>query len=522
MYEFNDWLMSNDIDPETLSDKARVKLEAQYRAESGKGGGGSAIEGGRVPDDGIDVGAESNEHIEAKAERVAGIMAMARSAMSKFAAVGNVDKVKQIRGMAEAAVSDAGVSVKDFQLELLRNSRVDAPNPFSRSEPEAGAKVVEAAFCRRAGMGTAELERAFDARTLEQSEAQFKTGLSLIGLLHNAAQRHGWRGMPDAHSKDFLRAAFGQQGGGGEWDLRAGTTGPSTFSLPNILGNIANKSMRAGYLGVDSVWQQIAARRSVNNFQAVTGVSVNGATIYRTLAPSGEIKHATLSETTYSNRAATYAIMLGIPREALVNDDSGALTDMSRHIGRGAGLKINDLFWTAFLNNSAFFTSGNANVSTGAGSALGTAEGAAINAAEQKFMAQTGADGYPISVMPKIMLAPPTLANTARRWMGSGGFTISGTAGGGDANIYQGRYTPLTSPYMESSAYTGNSTAAWYLLASPDDVPVIEGVALNGRWEPQVDQAEADFNQLGIALRGFIDVGFALFEYRGGVRSAGS
>jgi hypothetical protein len=124
--------------------------------------------------------------------------------------------------------------------------------------------------------------------------------------------------------------------------------------------------------------------------------------------------------------------------------------------------------------------------------------------------------------MPKIMLVPPTLANVARRWMGSFGFAISGTAGLGDSNIYQGRYSVETSPYMESAAYTGNSTAAWYLLADPADVPVIEGVALNGRWEPTVESADADFNQLGIALRGYIDVGFSLYEYRGGVRSAGS
>jgi hypothetical protein len=106
--------------------------------------------------------------------------------------------------------------------------------------------------------------------------------------------------------------------------------------------------------------------------------------------------------------------------------------------------------------------------------------------------------------------------------MGSQTITQGGTSGLGATNIYAGRYTVLSSPYMESSAYTGNSTAAWYLLADPMDVPVIEGVALNGRWEPTVDSAEADFNQLGMALRGFIDVGFSLYEYRGGVRSAGS
>jgi hypothetical protein len=517
--EFTDFATANGFDPATLTESQKATLQKAWRADNNPPPDKPPVKA--VAGDDFDLGAESTESIEAKAERVAGIMGMARAAMSKFASVGNVDKVKQIRAMAEAATADAGVSVKDFQLELLRAGRVDAPNPYSRPDSEVSAKVVEAAVCRRSNLP--DIEKHFDARTLEASETHFRNGLSLVGLLHNAAARNGWRGMPDVHSKDFLRAAFGQaNGGAAEFDLRAGTTGPSTYSLPNILGAVANKYLRAGYMGVDPVWSQLAAKRSVNNFQTVTGLSVNGATIYRTLAPSGEIKHATLTETTYTNRAATYAIMIGISRESLINDDAGALTDMSRHIGRGAALKINDLFWTAFLNNSSFFTSGNANVSTGGGSALGTADGAAINAAEQKFIAQTGADGYPIAVMPKFMLVPPTLANTAARWMGSQTITQGGTSGLGATNIYAGRYTVLSSPYMESSAYTGNSTAAWYLLADPMDVPVIEGVALNGRWEPTVDSAEADFNQLGMALRGFIDVGFSLYEYRGGVRSAGS
>ena len=45
---------------------------------------------------------------------------------------------------------------------------------------------------------------------------------------------------------------------------------------------------------------------------------------------------------------------------------------------------------------------------------------------------------------------------------------------------------------------------------------------MNGRDTPVVDTAEADFNQLGIGMRGYIDFGAALQEYRAGVRAAGS
>jgi hypothetical protein len=340
--------------------------------------------------------------------------------------------------------------------------------------------------------------------------------------MSHSAQRHGWRGMPDVESRDFLQHAFGRTADGHILDARQGTTGPSTYSLPTVLGNVANKFLKTGWLSVDNTWMRLSYRRSVNDFKTITTARLNGALMYRTLAPGGEIKHGTLSESTYTNRASTYAIILGITREDRINDDLGAFSENARHLGRGGALKVNDLFWTVFLNNSSFFTAGNNNVSTGGGSALGTADGAAINAAEVKFINQTDPNGYPVAIMPRILLAPPTLANTARRWMGSFGFTPSGTSGLGDSNIFQGRYQVETSTYMENASYTGNSTAAWYLLADPNDEAVVEGVALNNRWEPTVEFGDADFNQLGEAWRGYIDMGFAFKEPRAGVRSAGS
>lgn len=520
--DFNAWLVANDIDPESLSAKARVKLEAQWRNE--QDGGVATATSARAPneEDGELHFRGKVRSIEAEAERVAAIREYTVTVMEPFARAGNRPKVEQLRELAEAACIDPKVDFREFQLAIMRAGRVDAPNPFTKSDAaEPTAKVVEAAVCRRAGLDN--IEKYFDARTLEESERHFKRGLTLVGLLAESARRHGWRGPPDVESKDFLRAAFGQQGGdSAALDLRAGTTGPSTYSLPNILGNIANKYLKAGFLSIDNTWSRIAYRRTVNDFKAVTGTRLNGATMYRPLAPSGEIKHATLTESTYANKASTYAIMIGINREDLINDDQGAFTELSKHMGRGAGLKINDLFWTAFLNNALFFTAANNNVSTGAGSALGAPDGAAINAAETKFINQTDPNGYPVAIMPKIMLVPPTLANTARRWMGSFGMTSTAAGGQGDSNIFNGRYSVETSPYMENANYTGNSNAAWYLLANPDDEPVIEGVAVGGKWEPVVETADADFNQLGMAMRGFIDVGFSLYEIRGGVRSAGS
>ena len=78
--------------------------------------------------------------------------------------------------------------------------------------------------------------------------------------------------------------------------------------------------------------------------------------------------------------------------------------------------------------------------------------------------------------------------------------------------------SPATWPTPSS---TGNSAKAWYLLAEPVDLPVIEMAFLNGQESPTIETAEADFNQLGIKMRGYHDFGVALQYPRGGLKAKG-
>ena len=59
------------------------------------------------------------------------------------------------------------------------------------------------------------------------------------------------------------------------------------------------------------------------------------------------------------------------------------------------------------------------------------------------------------------------------------------------------------------------------MLADPMELPVIAIAALFGNVMPTVDTAEADFNVLGVQMRGYSDVGVNQQEYRGGVYADG-
>jgi hypothetical protein len=79
-----------------------------------------------------------------------------------------------------------------------------------------------------------------------------------------------------------------------------------------------------------------------------------------------------------------------------------------------------------------------------------------------------------------------------------------------------------SSPYISVSTYTGSTSTAYWMLANPNEAAVIEIAALNGRVEPTVDTADADFSTLGVSMRGYCDVGVNLQEYRAGVHADGT
>ncbi len=263
----------------------------------------------------------------------------------------------------------------------------------------------------------------------------------------------------------------------------------------------------------------ICAVRNVSDFKTVTSYRLIGKDQYEQVPPGGELKHGTLGNETYTNKADTYGLMLSIDRRDIINDDLGAITTVPRKLGRGSGLKINDVFWATFLDNATFFSTDNKNYLSGADTAL-SIDG--LTKAEVAFMDFTDSDGKPIGIMPAIVLVPTALSAMATQLYKS--IELRDTTASTKypiANPHQGKFRVEVSRYLANSHYTGYSSKAWYLLAEPGDLPVIEVAFLNGQESPTIETAEADFNTLGIKARGFHDFGCALQETRAGVKAKG-
>jgi len=367
--------------------------------------------------------------------------------------------------------------------------------------------VLEAACMLTAGL--TDLEQLHDEKTLDAASKRFRGGIGLQELLLEAAWANGYTGRNFRDSRSVLRFAFGH-------DVQAGF---SSIDIGGILSNVANKFLLEGFFSVERTWRNICAVRNVSDFKTVTSYRLIGTDQYELVAPGGELKHGTLGNETYTNRADTYGLMLSVDRRDMINDDLGAITTVPRKLGRGSGLKINDVFWTTFLANSSFFTAGAKNYFTGTDTAL-SVDG--LTKAETAFMEQVDSDGKPIGIMPAIVLVPTALSAIGTMLYKS--LEIRDTTASTKAptaNPHQGKFRTEVSRYLANSRYTGNSAKAWYLLSDPADLPVIEVAFLNGQESPTIETAEADFNVLGVKMRGFHDFGVGLQDARGGVKSRG-
>lgn len=505
---FEAWLQAKGFDLATLTDTQKAALMAAFQAENqvnANAGNNNSNAGATTPATTLDGVIAERRREQERQQQIATIVARESDT--------HPTQLAELEALGRAAIAGRW-DVQRFELEVLRAMRPRTDTvPFARSGSQMDGRMLEAAVCMAGGLE--HLERHYDERTLEAAQRRYRRGLGLGELILTFAHRHGYTDLSLSNLQAALRAAFRETPG----DIRANV---SNYSLSGILGNVANKFLAAGFESVESSWRLISAKKNVKDFKQITSYSLTGALTYDKVAPGGELKHGTLGELSYTNQADTYGKLLGIDRRDLINDDLGALTSASRRLGRGGALKLNDVFWTAFLDNSSFFASGNANYISGSTTVL-SSEG--LRQAVEKFRKQTDPDGAPLGLMPKFLVVPPELEAIADELYTS---TNNNTGGSSttekvpNRNIWAGKYQPVCSPYLSNSSYTGYSTTAWYLLADPQDMPVIEVCFLNGVESPTVENADADFNVLGISLRGFHDFGVAKQEKRGGVKSKGA
>lgn len=414
---------------------------------------------------------------------------------------------------------EADRAIHAARADVLRSSRPTGPAIHSSGADMSG-EVIEAALAQT--LRLPDLDKSYEDKHLQAAHKLAQGRLGLQQLIIMAAAAHGWRCGPGTRLTDRnLREALGYAFADPRYCREIRATGFASVGLTGILSNVANKEILMGYEEVDASWREIAAIKSVSDFKQVTAYRLLDSLEYEELAPAGRIKHGTVGEESYTRQAKTYAKMLAITRTDIINDDLGAFDDLRTRLGRGGAKKLSSVFWTAFLNDASFFTSGNTNYISGATTNLGT-DGVGIGLGVKAFRKMTSptADGTKrvgIGMSPTKLVVPPELEANAEILYRN---TNLGTVANSSANIYANKYRPIVVNQLSDSAFTGYSATAWYLFG--DEMAPMVVSFLNGQQSPTVESSDVDFDQLGIQFRGYHDFGCDKAEYLAGIKSKGA
>jgi ATP-dependent protease ClpP protease subunit len=377
------------------------------------------------------------------------------------------------------------------------------------AEPIAGGRVVtvaDEADKRRDAMVNAILMRAgkADAKVVAESGSNPFRGRSLLAIAEASLQAAGVDTRRFGDKREMVAAAFTQ----------------SSSDFPVLLENVMHKTLLNAY-GIQALtWSRFCKRGSVSDFRAHNRYRVGSLGNLQPKNELGEYKNISIPDGEKSQIAATTkGFILNISREAIINDDLGALTDQASAAGRAAARTVEVDVYALLTSNSGagptmndgqpLFHSTHGNIDGTAGAISVTRlDAMRVLMAQQKDI--SGND-Y-LDLRPAVLLCPIGMGGNARVVVGaeydtevSSKFQVPNKVRGIVRDI-------VDTPRLSGTRY--------YMLADASEAAAIEVAFLDGNDTPYLETAQA-FDTDGGKLKVRLDYGVAGHDWRGAVTNAG-
>ncbi|WP_174624948.1 HK97 family phage prohead protease [Candidatus Methylobacter favarea] len=120
----------------------------------------------------------------------------------------------------------------------------------------------------------------------------------------------------------------------------------STSDLPDLLSNVANKAMIAGFDGTETTHDAFVTFRQVADFKPQSRLALSAFESLLETHELGEVIYSALNEAKETYQIASYQRAISFSRQMLINDDLSQLTDMPARMGAAAKRKESDLVYS--------------------------------------------------------------------------------------------------------------------------------------------------------------------------------
>lgn len=421
---------------------------------------------------------------------------------------------------------------------LATKSDATAPAPGGAQRVEAGADKLEkwvdgvtngylarhgflASLAMTAALAKREIDKpgAILYPGVRQAFGDFNAGddgghfrsQSLVEIARDLCETNG-KSTIGKSKRQVIDMAF-QIRSGGEQTI-------SDFAV--VLENIMHKVLLGRYAQTPDTWREVCGTDSVDDFRAHNRYRM-GAFGTLDLKPEGaEYKLKSIPDgAKFQISTQTYGNKIHISREAIINDDMGAIMDQIGQFGRAAGLTLEVAFYALLAQNAGLgpsvtfngntaplFDNSWGNIGTGAALSMASVEADRVKLASQKDL---NGQEY-LDLKPAVLLVPIGLEATANQ-INSARYDPTAGSAFEAPNYAQGLYRKV----VGTPRLTGTRR---YTFVDPAIVAAFKCVFLDGEQTPMMAE-KLNWNIDGQEMKLRLDAKMQAHDPKGALTNAG-
>ena len=356
--------------------------------------------------------------------------------------------------------------------------------------------TVDETETRRSLMTEAVLYRANPSAKLSDGARQY-AGLSMVYIAKECLDASGvkYRGMDRLQ---IVSRAF-----------------EGNSDLPNVLANVANKSLRQAYESAPRTFTPWARQTTAPDFKLMSKVSLSDAPALEKVTENGEFKRGAVTDGKETYQLATYGKIIGLTRQAIINDDLSAFTRIPAMFATAAANLESDTVYGILTANAAladgvalFHAATHLNY-TSSGTVISIDS---LGVAKKLMRLQKTPKNVVMNLTPKFLIVPAQIENVG--WQYTTPEYNAATAA--TVNPFRGQLQLIVEPRLDASSGT-----AWYMAADSNMVDTIEYCYLEGQNGVYIETRQG-FDVDGMEIKARLDFAAKAIDYRGLYKNVGA
>ena len=395
----------------------------------------------------------------------------------------------------------AGNRINDAVAARFLATKINPNNP----EVTMGADAIDK---RRKGMEAGILFRGNPGDAALRDAGRDYAGLTLVDIARECLDAAGvkTRGM----SRDEI-ARVALQGRHGAEEYFAGLGMATTSDFPNILANVANKTLRQAYEAAPRTFTPFCRQVSATDFKPINRVQLSDVPTLPKVNEKGEFHRTALSDSKETYSLATFGEIVAITRKTIINDDLQALTRVPAALGQGAANLESDTVWAVITGNPnmsdtvALFHATHKNLNTTNALAV-----AALGTARAALRVQKAPKGTILNLQPRYLIVPAALEQTADQLISP--VNLAATAVTGVVPSWVQSLVKIVEGRLDAVATVGVTN--WFMSVDPSQIDTVEYCYLEGQQGVYIETRQG-FDVDGVEIKARLDFAAGAIDFRG-------